>query len=229
MFPFKQISFKRIFFSSKTKQFKAVNLLLPEKTVEHIPNELLEDYATKLKQVRREYWLKYGLGRNKKVETGVERARRREVAEAEWQRHVERVTRDLNPEDYLTEEQKRALEQRKEEEAKEEHLRRERGKVRLKLASQKTEAAKQRQVQLLREMPLIRSEEQLWDAIDLALKTPLQLPESIEECREKFEERMAKAQGDAPNEVQFDKTLFPNGLKDILPDKYKNKIEVIIE
>lgn len=221
---------------AQNTQFRTTNLLLskqkPTKTQDYkLINPQLEVYKRESSRMLKEYHKKYAAGRDRRVEAGKERRKKREVRDEKWNAYEMWMERSLNPLQCMTLEQRKVWEKEREKIEARRIRKGERGKLRLYL--HKTPIVQQRQKTIAHLLQMaesghqfITTMEQAEKAIRHALANPTNYNitwERIMENEEQLREEMSKQPCLRRPVPKIDKDMFPRGLKDILPDSRKRK------
>ena len=221
---------------AQNAQFRTRNLLLskqkPTKTQDYqLINPKLEVYRRESSRMLKEYHKKHAAGRDKRIEAGKERRKRRVARDEKWNAYERWVEKSLNPLKYMSAKQKEAWNKERERIETRRTRKRERGKLRLYLHRTPVVQQRQKTVAHLLQMAesghqFITTVEQAEKAIDHALANPTNynIPlERIIEDEEKLGEEMSKQACLRRPVPRIDKKLFPRGLKDIIPDSRRRK------
>jgi hypothetical protein len=221
---------------AQNTQFQTRNLLLskqkPTKTQDYkLINPQLEVYKRESSRMLKEYYRKYAAGRDKRVEAGKERRKRREVRDEKWNAYEQWMERSLNPLQCMTAEQKKVWEREREKIEARRVRKGERGRLRLYLHTTPIVQKRQKTIAHLLQMAesghqFITTMEQAEKAIKHALANPTNYNitwERLVEDEDKLREELSKQPCLRRPVPKIDTKLFPRGLKDILPDSRKRK------
>lgn len=179
----------------------------------------------------KEYYKKHAAGRDRRVEAGKKRRKRREVRDGKWDAYERWMERALNPINCMTAEQRKVWERERRRIEARRIKKGERGKLRLYLHRTPLVQQRQKTIAQLLQMAesghqFITTMEQAEKAIKHALANPTNYNITLErilESEEKLREEVSKQPCLRRPLPKLDKKLFPRGLKDVIPNNRKRK------